>query len=269
MRYSKLVLALAACIACTCLAAAAEEKTFTKEQMKQFLLNAKVVASKHTSKGITSPWRLTLSDGTVTHDASFQSVDERKAKMEFEDGHIEMNFADSYKFNIAAYALAEMLGIDDIMPVYIERKWNGNLGSLSWWLAVKMDEGERKKQKLSAPNVDAWNKHMYRIRVFDALVYDTDANLTNVLIDEDWKPWRVDFSRAFRVFKELKNPKDLVQCDRLLFEKLRTLDGNEFAQKTRNYLTKDEQQAVMARRDKIVAYFRKLIAEKGENSVLY
>jgi hypothetical protein len=27
--------------------------------------------------------------------------------------------------------------------------------------------------------------------------------------------------------------------------------------------------AVMARRDKIVAYFQKLIAEKGENEVLY
>ena len=36
--------------------------------MKQFLLKAKVVQSKHTGKGITSPWRLTLIDGTVTHD---------------------------------------------------------------------------------------------------------------------------------------------------------------------------------------------------------
>ena len=40
---------------------------------------------------------------------------------------------------------------------------------------------------------------MYKVRVFDVLVYDTDANLTNVLIGEDWKIWRVDFTRAFRL----------------------------------------------------------------------
>ena len=101
------------------------------------------------------------------------------------------------------------------------------------------------------------------------LVYDTDPNLTNILIGEDWKLWRIDFSRAFRTFNELQTPKDLVRCDRQLFEKLKALDANELAEKTKTYLTKDEVKAVMARRDKIVAYFQKLIAEKGENEVLY
>ena len=92
----------------------------------------------------------------------------------------------------------------------------------------------------------------------------------SVLIGEDWKIWRVDFSRAFRRTKDLKNPKDnLVRCDRKLFEKLKTLDANEVAEKTKHYLDKDEVKAVMARRDKIVEFFQKLIAEKGENEVLY
>ena len=34
-------------------------------------------------------------------------------------------------------------------------------------------------------------------------------------------------------------------------------------------LTKDEMKAVMARRDKIVAQFQKMISEKGEKEVLY
>jgi len=189
--------------------------------------------------------------------------------MEFANGTVELNFVDSYNYNIAAYALAELLGVDDMLPVYVERKWNGNPGSLSWWLPVKMDEQERLKQKLSAPDADAWNKRMYRVRVFDELVYDTDPNLTNVLIGEDWKIWRVDFSRAFRLSKDLKDPRNLVQCGRQLFEKLKGLDQNELVQKTKGYLTAPEVQAVMARRDKIVAYFQKLIAEKGENNVLY
>jgi len=100
-------------------------------------------------------------------------------------------------------------------------------------------------------------------------VYDTDANLTNVLIGEDWKIWRIDFTRAFRLSKDLKDPKDLDRCDRQLLEKLKTLDGNELTEKTKHYLTKDEVKAVMARRDKIVAQFQKLISEKGEKEVLY
>jgi hypothetical protein len=64
---------------------------------------------------------------------------------------------------------------------------------------------------------------MYKIRVFDQLVYDNDPNLTNVLIGQDFKIWRVDFSRAFRIYKDLRDPKDLVRCDRQLFEKLKAL----------------------------------------------
>ncbi len=268
LRWHRLILAALVCLLSTRLVIASGEPTLTKEQIKQFLLTAKVVKSEHTKKGITDPWRLTLTDGTVTHDASFQAIDEHKPTMQLASG-TELNFVDSYKYNIAAYQLAELLGIDDMLPVYVERKWKGETGSLSWWLPVKMDEVERHKQKLTAPDADAWNNQMYKVRVLDQLVYDNDPNLTNVLIGEDWKIWRVDFTRAFRLHKDLKDPKDLVRCDRQLFDKLKTLDGNELAAKTKGYLTKDEVKAVMARRDKIVTYFQKLISEKGESEVLY
>jgi hypothetical protein len=110
---------------------------------------------------------------------------------------------------------------------------------------------------------------MYRVRVFDQLVYDEDANLSNVLIGEDWKIWRIDFSRAFRLYKELRDPSDLVRCDRKLLEKLKTLDGDQLALKTKHFLNKEEIKALMARRDKIVARFQQLISEKGEDAVLY
>ena len=268
LRWRGLILTVVACLACRLFVVASDEPTLTKDQIKQFLLTAKVVKSVQSTKGITNPWRLTLTDGTVTHDASFQKVDEHRPTMELASG-TELNFADSYKYNIAAYALAELIGMDDMLPVYVERKWQNDKGSLSWWLPVKMDEVERHKQKLTPPDPDAWNNQMYKIRVFDQLVYDSDANLTNVLIGENWQIWRVDFSRAFRIQGNLRNPGDLGRCDRHLLEKLKALDGNELAQKTKNYLTKSEVKAVMQRRDKIVAQFQKLIAEKGENEVLY
>src|SRR5437867_5504192 len=247
---------------------ASQEPTLTKEQIREFLLTAKVVKSEHTKKGITDPWRLTLTDGTLTHDASFQAIEEHKATKQLASG-TELGFVDSYKYNIAAYQLAELLGLDDMLPVYVERKWKGDAGSLSWWLPVKMDEVERHKQKLMPPDSDAWNHQMYRVRVLDQLVYDNDPNLTNVLLSEDWKIWRIDFTRSFRTFKDLRNTGDLVRCDRQLFEKLKALDANQLAEKTKHYLTNDEVKAVMTRRDKIVDRFQKLIAEKGENEVLY
>jgi hypothetical protein len=265
----QLVLAAVVCLICGLFAVAADEPTLTKEQIKQFLLTAKVVKSHESKKGITHTVRLTLSDGTITHDASFQPMDEHKREMKLANGGTELNFVDSYKYNIAAYELAELIGMDDMLPVYVERKWEGNSGSLSWWLPVKMDEAERYKQKITAPDPDAWNNQMYKIRVFDQLVSDEDPNLTNVLIGENWQIWRIDFSRAFRLNKDLKSPKDLVRCDRQLLEKLKALDGNALMEKTKRYLSKDEVKAVMARRDKIVAQFQTMVAQKGEKEVLY
>lgn len=269
LRWRELILAAVACLTCQLFVVAADEPALTKEQIKQFLLTAKVIDSRPASKGVTHTWRLTLSDGTLTHDAHFQPIDEHKSEKQLGMG-TEINFVDSYKYNIAAYALAELLAMDDMLPVYVERKWKGSAGSMSWWLPSKMDELERHKQKLTPPDAEAWNNQMYKIRVFDELVSDSDPNLTNVQISENWKIWRVDFSRAFRLNKEPKDvTKELVRCDRQLLEKLKALDANTLAEKTKAYLTKDEVKAVMARRDKIVAQFHKMIAEKGENEVLY
>jgi len=79
-------------------------------------------------------------------------------------------FVDSYEYNIAAYRLAELVGLDDLLPVYVERNWKGKTGSPGWWLPVKMDDAERILKKLEPPNPEKWNSEMYRIRIFDELV---------------------------------------------------------------------------------------------------
>jgi hypothetical protein len=82
------------------------EPNLTADQERDFLLTAKVVASIQLGKGITHPWRLTLSNGVLTHDAAFQSIDEHKASMQLADGTTELNFVDSYHYDIAGYELA-------------------------------------------------------------------------------------------------------------------------------------------------------------------
>lgn len=248
---------------------APSEPQLTVEQMKTFLLNAKVIKEKQTAKGITAPSRLTMTDGVITHDAGFQTIDEAKPKMEFATGGAEMNFRDSYKYNIAAYELACMLGLGPMMPVTVERKLSGKTGSLTWWLKVQMDEVDRMKKKITPPYPDSWNAQMHRIRVFTQLVYDMDRNLTNLLIGPEWQLYMIDFTRAFRLHNQLKNEKDLVKCDRQLLENMRKLNVHQVEQALEKYLTKAEIKAVMLRRDKLVAYFDKLAAQKGTNEVLY
>ncbi len=248
---------------------AADDCALSKEQIREFLLNAQVVGSRESPKGVTRPIRLTLSDGTVTHDASFQGIDEHKQDVRLASGQIESKFVDSYKYNLAAYILAELVGFDDMMPVYVERKWKGTTGSLSWWLPAMMDDQERYLRNIQPPNPDEWNRQIYKLRVFNLLVSDTDPNLTNILIGNDWKVWRIDFTRAFRPQRDVQIPKDLQRCERQFFEKLKVLDAKELAARTKKYLTDSEVQALMARRDKIVAHFQGLIAEKGEATVLY
>ncbi len=85
----------------------------------------------------------------------------------------------------------------------------------------------------------------------------------------------IDFTRAFRLRKDILNRKNITDsmCERKLLERLRKLDRNELAANTkyegREYLTKAEIDCVMARRDKIVAIITDMIGKKGEKEVLY
>jgi hypothetical protein len=240
----------------------------SEAEFLEFLRRAEVVASKQTSKGVTAPFKLTLSDGERTIQACFQAVNEFKHRADF-PSRTEFNFRDSYQFNVAAYELAKLLGLGEMIPVTVEYKWKGKQGSLSLWVPAKWDEQERLKQNLQPPDRNTWNKQMNRMWVFCELVFDTDRNQTNILISEEWKLWMIDFSRAFRIHRELNNPKNLVMCDAELLERLRELDEAEVLEKTKQYLTKSQVQALMARRDKIVQHFETLLAQKGESAVLY
>jgi hypothetical protein len=243
--------------------------TLTREQMRDFLATAKILKGTQTPRGVTRPMRVTLSDGTLTHDAAFSSVDERRSIERFPSGRVEFDFVDSYTYTLAAYRVAELVGLDDMMPVHVEREWRGDKGALSWWIDAVMDEGDRLKKKMQPPRPEGWNQQVYRMRVFAQLVADTDRNLGNLLIDAEWKAWMIDFTRAFRKSKTVLAPADLTKCDREVLQKLRTLTAEQVAAATKPYVGPPEIAALMARREQIVGIFDRLITEKGESQVLY
>lgn len=247
----------------------ADESNLTPEEMKQFLLTAKITKSEEIGQGKTHPWKLTLTDGTLTHKAAFQSVDISKPVMQFANGTSELNFKDSYRYDIAAYELAVLLGLGDMMPVTVARVWEQQRGALSWWLPVMMDESTRLEKRLHPPDREAWNRQVYKMQVFAQLVYDADRNTGNVLISQEWKVWMIDFSRAFRLYEKLQDPTVLKHCDRQLLEHLKSLKTDDVYEHARPNLTKGEVHALMVRRDLLVKHFEDLIAEKGETEVLY
>jgi hypothetical protein len=253
--------------------AAAPAPQLTVEQMKDFLKTAKIIRSRTTSKGITAPKRLTLSDGVITHDAVFQTVDERQTVANLTGGgrqaKTELNFVDSYRYNLGAYALAGLLGLDHMMPVHVERRWSGTVGAMSWWVDTLMDESDRMKKKIQPPKPAEWNNQMYRMRIFSSLVRDTDRNLTNVLITPEWKVIMIDFSRGFRLQPELMHLSDLAKMDRALMPRLEALTRDGVKQAVGDWLTNAEIDAMLKRRDLLVAHFKKLIADLGEDKVLY
>jgi hypothetical protein len=232
--------------------AVAQTPAMPRADQERFLASAKVVATKTVTAGITGTLRVTLDDGTRRHDASVQRIDETKTSFRAPGKKREFGFRDSWKFNLAAYQIALLLGLDAV-PATVERDHDGGPASFTWWVDdVIMDEGGRQEKKVESPEPRRWEHQMATLRVFDALIANTDRNKGNLVIDKDWKAWFIDHTRAFRRSREILDPTVLVRCDRRLFEALKALDPAAVKARTERWLTGDEIRAVIARRDAIV-----------------
>ena len=233
------------------------------EDMEAFLLKAKVTNRRDAGSGVTGSSRVTLSDGRLTHDAHVQAVDVARAV--FTAGKAsEVNFKDTYRYNIAGYRLARLIGLDTV-PMSVERNIEGKLAAVTWWVDdVLMDEGTRLKKKTMAPDVQRFAKQIQVMKIWDELIQNKDRNGGNLLWTSDWSMWLIDHTRAFRLGKELVAPADLTRCDRRLLDGMRALTAESLAKALGDSLTKEEQGAVLARRDLIVKHFDDRIAKLGE-----
>ena len=236
--------------------AATAPSSLTLEQQEAFLLKAKIVRTRGASKGVTNTLRATLSDGAVTHDASIQTIDEFMTEFKSNRG-TEFNFRDTWRYNVAAYRLDRLLELD-MIPPSVERIYQSKPGAFTWWVDdVIMDEGERLKTKVTAPNTASWNEQMWHVRLFDQLIYNVDRNLGNLLIDKNWTIWMIDHSRAFRLFDKIKTPANLSKIDRKVYERLKALDQDKLKTVMQDYLTGPEIKALIARRNEIVSILDK------------
>ena len=181
----------------------------------------------------------------------------------------ELNFKDTYRYNIAGYRVAKLIGLTTV-PMSVERAIDGKVAAVTWWVDdVQMDEKERMKTKSQGPDPVKTNKQIQIMRIWDELIQNRDRNQGNILWTHDWTMWLIDHTRAFRLNTNLLKPEQLARCDRGLLERLRAVTPEALAQAVGNSLTKQEQEALLARRDKIIKHYDERIARLGEPVVLF
>jgi hypothetical protein len=252
---------------------AAASALMTRVEEDELLLNGSVVGQRI----VRNVTRITLDNGKRRHDAT----------VETEDGTTPSRR--NYKFNVAAYELDKVLGLNLVAPSVV-RTVNGQSASVTWWVDdVVMAESDRRSKKIEPPDPESWNKQMQAVRVFDELVSNpyrninpervlttglSDGPLPNytwgeLLITRDWRIWLVDHSGTFRSTKQLQHPQSLTRCDRTLLRRLRELNQQTFQQKLGKYLSSTQMDALEARRAMIVRHFEEQITSKGDDAVLY
>ena len=133
---------------------------------------------------------------------------------------------------------------------------------------VAMEEGDRVKKKIEGNGVRRRN-YWGVMQVFDELIQNRDRNGGNILWSSEWRMWMIDHTRAFRLGKQLLEPKALMSCDRAGLDHIRELTRPALAVSVGRTLTDAEIDALFVRRDLILKLFDDRIARLGPGAVLY
>ena len=264
-------LAFVVAVSCLGLVLHARQATnplLSAEAMEEFLLNADLSDFRDVGEGVTGTQRAVASDGRFTHDVHIQSVDIRRSALAVPGAGVERNFRDSFSYNIAAYRLAVLLGMDNV-PMSVARSVRSERTAVTWWVDdVAMTERERTAQGTYGPNPAYTVQQFYTMYAFDELIQNRDRNQGNMLWTSDWKLWLIDHTRAFRPQVEIGQPARLTRISRSLLENLRRLSPEALEAATGDHLTGTQRSRVLQRRDLLVRHFDERIARLREGAVL-
>jgi hypothetical protein len=222
-----------------------------ESEFEEFLKQAKVIKVDDVPVGVTKPKRAYVAPGGLAGSFVFKELmPSRKS-----------GFFESYKAEIAAYELDKIMGMGMVPPT-VERKHDGVTGSAQLW--VEHCTLLRERDTTKAPDMGAWNKQVYRQRVWDNLTANIDRNQGNLLMDDGWNLILIDHSRAFTASMNMPFPMNKI--DKEFYEKLKALDEATIKAGLGKWLF-DGPKPILKRRDKIVEHFDKMLAQYGEAAV--
>jgi len=244
--------------------APAQQSVLSRAEQEEFLLKGVILSRRPIGIGITKSVRVELSYEGIEHSAHLQTVD-----LERTTGRAATDFRDSYRSNVAAYRLDQLLG-QDLVPTSVIREIDGQPAALTWWVDdTAMMKKERYLKQITPPDIAAWSDQMLQAEFFNNLVYSTDPNLGNLVIDTRWRLWALDFTRAFQGRADIRRPASLERIDAGVYEKLKSLTRPELTSSLQELIGGLGVAALVVRRDKIVALFEARIAEVGRQRVLF
>ena len=221
------------------------------KEFEEFLLTAEIERTTTVATGVLGIRRGYFKPGGLAVSGALRNI--RPGRY---DG-----FWESYRSEVAAYKLDRLLELDMVPPT-VERRYNGEMVSLQLWTSDMRMLGEIQEKKLRAPDIDAYNFQLRRLRVFQNLVGNLDPNQGNILFDPVWNVVLVDFSRAFTNTRALKF--EVTFIDRPFFDRMKSLTRDTLRREIGSFLEAGAVEAILARRDDVVKAFEKLAAEKGD-----
>jgi len=243
-----------------------------REKWEKRLQDADIVGQEQMggSEAVTEPWVLELEIDGVKFRAIWKNP----------LGRVK-GFLESWKWEIAAYRLDKLLGLN-MVPVTVERRFQNDLGSCQLWIedTSTLKDKEEKKQKKPSYKVFPWNRALFIQRAWDNLIFNEDRHQNQYLITEDWRMLLIDHSRSFGTSKRAtskliydekykEGPFLMKALPRTLYKNIEALTAEKIKGVVGDYLNEKEIEAVLLRRDLIVAWVEKRIEELGVDEVLY
>jgi hypothetical protein len=222
-------------------------------EIEQFLKTAEIQKIVEIGEGVTRPRRVFFAPGGLVGSAVVKAIEAGPAAP----------YLDNWKSEIAAYELDKLLDMGMVPPT-VERRVEEERRSVQLW--VENTQSLKKLGVQTGPDIVAWNRQVYRQRIFDDLIVNDDRNAGNILVDPAWNIILIDHSRAFDTRKN-KMPAVLSKIDRAFFEKLKALDKATLKARIGPWVTFGVD-PILQRRDRIVKEFEKLIKEQGEANVV-
>jgi hypothetical protein len=250
------------------------EEVEARDKWEEFLAMAEVIDQEQPfsdREAVTKPWVITLEKDGVTNKAIWKNPEGRMK-----------GFMENWRWEIAAYRLDKYLNLNMVPPT-VERRFDGNRGSCQLWVDSKMSLKQKVENKVKTPSykIFYWNRALYLQRAFDNLIANEDRHQNQYLITDDWRMILIDHSRTFRTSK--KFTKKLIYDEKYkegptfimkeipndLYAKFKTLNADIMKEIVGEYLTAEEIEATLKRRDLIIEWLDKRIKKMGEEKVLY
>ena len=237
--------------------------------IERCLMSGKVKGKSQELDGVTRPVKLKLECDGETRNAVFKTWDSFHLGLtRLQDGSWEMNFADSYRFERAAYLVDRELGLN-MVPVAVIRGVRRNQGALIDWVSEASHENDPERT-LTSSCVAALAPQKAAMHLFDALIYNIDRNVGNWLVDStNQRLFLIDHSRSFRPWAQVPESflAKRVWLTRELHSHLAALTRERLTELLSDLIGPAQIDALISRRDQLLELIEKARNERGESVV--